>query len=60
MIITYTSPKDAANAIQAFPSSSLYADYQKKNVNLVLSYFYTKENKIFVSGLKDNTQAAIK
>lgn len=27
MIITYTSPKDAAKAIQAFPTSSFHQSY---------------------------------
>lgn len=28
MIITYTSPKDAANAIQAFPNSTFHHTYE--------------------------------
>lgn len=42
MIVTFTNFKDAANAIQAFPSSELFAEYKKKNVNLFLSYFHSK------------------
>ena len=60
MILTYTSTKDAANAVAAFPTSTFYDDYKKKGVNLILNYFMTKENKIFVTGLKDTNQAAIK
>lgn len=60
MIITYTNPKSAANAIQAFPASDWVIDYQKRNVILTLNYFYSKENKIYVSGLKDNNEKAIR
>jgi len=42
MIITYTSPKSAASAINEFQASELFSEYQKKNVILSLNYFYTK------------------
>lgn len=42
MIVTFTSPKDAANAMQAFPNSDWVSDYQKKNINLTLNYFHSK------------------
>lgn len=42
MIITYTNAKSAASAIQGFASSDLFNEYQKKNINLILTYFYTK------------------
>ncbi len=42
MIVNFTNPKDAANAMHAFSSSDFVSEYQKKNVTLNLSYFHSK------------------
>ncbi len=60
MLITYTDSTSAASAIQNFTGSELYSEYKSMNVDLTLSYFNTRENKIYVSGLKENSQSAIK
>lgn len=60
MCITFTNFKDAGIAIKAFPVSQWVSENSKKDVSLYLSYFHSKQNKIYVSGLKDNSERAIK
>jgi hypothetical protein len=60
MLITYTDSTSAASAIQNFTGSDLYNEYKSINVELTLSYFNTRENKIYVGGLKENSQSAVK
>lgn len=60
MLITYTDSTSAASAIQNFAGSDLYNDYKSINVDLALSYLNTRENKIYVSGLKENSQSVVK
>jgi hypothetical protein len=38
----------------------LYNDYKSINVDLALSYVNTRENKIYVAGLKENSQSVVK
>lgn len=60
MIVTYVSGEGAKKAIEEFPKSALVEEYKKKNVNLILNYFLSKDTKIFVSGLKENPTSVIK
>lgn len=60
MLITYTDSASAASAMQTFTSSDLYVEYKSINVDLTLSYFNTRENKIYVAGLKENSQSVVK
>jgi hypothetical protein len=60
MIITFTNSKSANNALQDFPNSDLAEEYQRKNIALSLSYFHSKENKIYASGIKESDDRVIK
>ena len=56
MIISYINHKDAKNAIEAFDQSAWVREYQNQNVRMRLNYYHTKENRIYVIGLKDGIE----
>lgn len=53
MIVFYINHKDASKAVDAFEGSAWVQEYKKVKVEMNLSFFHTKENKIYATGLKD-------
>ena len=58
MIVAYTNPKNATSAIAEFSKSEWYKE-SAQTLSMKLSQYFTKENKIFVQGLRETTESAV-
>lgn len=60
MNIFFVNHEDAGRALEAFNSAPWVQEYKEKKVTMKFSFFHSKENKIYVMGLKDVSEKVVK